>query len=52
MAQGTGTPKVKANIANGNLQRQVIVTDGVAGIVGTATTQIGNVQTVYSSGRC
>lgn len=48
MAQGTGTPKVKAKIANGNLQRQVIVTDGVAGIVGTATTQIGNVQTVYS----
>lgn len=48
--QGTGTPSVKTNVTNGNLQRQVLVTDGVAGIVGTAKTaeNIGKVRTVYS----
>lgn len=48
--QGTGTPSVKTNVTNGNLQRQVLVTDGVAGIVGTAKTteNIGIVRTVYS----
>lgn len=50
MAQGTGTPSVTANVTNGNLQRQVIITDGVAGIVGTASVagNIGKVVTVYS----
>lgn len=50
MAQGTGTPNVIANVTNGNLQRQVLVTDGVAGIVGTAKVagNIGKVVTVYS----
>lgn len=50
MAQGTGTPKVTANVTSGNLLRQVLVTDGIAGIVGTATIpeNIGKVQTVYS----
>lgn len=50
MPQETGTPNVIANVKNGNLQRQVLVTDGVAGIVGTAQTPalIGKVQTVYS----
>lgn len=50
MSQGTGMPNVIANVTNGNLQRQVLITDGVAGIVGTAQTaeNIGKVQTVYS----
>ena len=50
MAQGTGTPKVIANVTNGNLLRQVNITDGVAGIVATARTAglIGKVETVYS----
>ncbi|MDR2238168.1 MAG: DUF2586 family protein [Chryseobacterium sp.] len=50
MSQGNGTPKVKANVASGNLLRQIQVIDGVAGIVGTASTltNIGKVQTVYS----
>ncbi|MEN4762665.1 DUF2586 family protein [Chryseobacterium sp. C39-AII1] len=50
MSQGNGTPKVKANVASGNLLRQVQVMDGVAGIVGTAYLEanIGKVQTVYS----
>lgn len=50
MAQGTGTPSVTANVTNGNLQRQVQITDGVAGIVGTAKVagNIGKVVTVYS----
>lgn len=50
MGQGTGTPSVSANITNGNLQRQVQITDGVAGIVGTAKTteNIGRITTVYS----
>ncbi|MFC3159001.1 hypothetical protein SAMN05443633_107158 [Chryseobacterium arachidis] len=50
MSQGNGTPKVKANVASGNLLRQIQVIDGVAGIVGTAYTEdlIGKVQTVYS----
>ena len=49
MAQGTGTPKVTANVTNGNLLRQVNITDGVAGIVATAKTAglIGTVTTVY-----
>ena len=33
MAQGTGTPKVNVEVTNGNLQRQVQVLDGVAGLV-------------------
>lgn len=50
MAKGTGTPKVISNITNGNLLRQVNVTDGVAGIVATVSTSalIGAVKTVYS----
>jgi len=50
MPQESGTPNVRANITNGNLQRQVLVTDGVAGIVGTASSvaNIGKVVTVYS----
>ncbi|MBO4233901.1 hypothetical protein FO675_06235 [Riemerella anatipestifer] len=50
MSQGTGTPKVTARVASGNLLRQIQVTDGVAGIVGTAyqTDNIGKVKTVYS----
>ncbi|MCU7615661.1 DUF2586 family protein [Chryseobacterium sp. PBS4-4] len=50
MAQGTGTPSVTANVTNGNLQRQVQITDGVAGIVGTAKVSgnIGRIATVYS----
>lgn len=48
MAQGTGTPKVTVTVASGNLQRQVQVLDGVAGIVGTAGTKIGIITAVYS----
>lgn len=50
MEHRNGTPKVKANVTNGNLQRQVIVIDGIAGLVGTALdpTNIGKVQVVYS----
>ena len=50
MAQGTGAPNVTANVTSGNLQRQVLITDGVAGIVGTAKVvgNIGKVSTVYS----
>nr|WP_315032493.1 DUF2586 family protein [uncultured Chryseobacterium sp.] len=50
MSQGNGTPKVKANVASGNLLRQIQVIDGVAGIVGTAfkTANIGKVERVYS----
>lgn len=50
MPQETGTPHVTANVTNGNLQRQVLITDGVAGIVGTAKVveNIGKVSTVYS----
>ena len=50
MAQGTGTPKVITNVSNGNLLRQVIITDGVAGIVATAklAENIGKVTTVHS----
>lgn len=47
---GTGTPSVTANVTKSNLQRQVLITDGVAGIVGTAkqVLNIGKVSTVYS----
>ena len=50
MAQGTGTPKVITNVANGNLLRQVNITDGVAGFVATVSTPalIGVVNKVYS----
>jgi hypothetical protein len=50
MPQGTGTPSVTANVTNSNLQRQVLITDGIAGIVATAkeTENIGKVSTVYS----
>lgn len=48
MAQGTGTPKVNVEVTNGNLQRQVQVLDGVAGLVGTAATKIGQIVTVFN----
>jgi hypothetical protein len=48
MSQGTGTPKVTVLVPSGNLQRQVQVLDGVAGLVGTAVTKIGVIETVYS----
>lgn len=48
MAQGTGTPKVTVEVTSGNLQRQVQVLDGVAGLVGTAETKIGEIETVFS----
>ena len=50
MSQGTGTPKVTVGVATGNLLRQILVIDGVAGIVGTVATSglIGLVQQVYS----
>lgn len=48
MSQGTGTPKVTVAVASGNLQRQVQVIDGVAGIVGTSLTKIGIITAVYS----
>lgn len=48
MSQGTGTPKVTVEVANGNLQRQIQVVDGVAGIVGTAGTKIGVITVVFS----
>ncbi len=49
MSQGTGTPKVTVNVTSGNLQRQVQVLDGIAGIVGTAATTalIGTIKTVF-----
>jgi hypothetical protein len=49
MTQGTGTPKVSVNVASGNLLRQILIIDGVAGIVGTAITlaNIGVVKTVF-----
>ncbi|MFV8364815.1 DUF2586 family protein [Flavobacterium sp. XS1P27] len=48
MAQGTGTPKVNVEVTNGNLQRQVQVLDGVAGLVGTAVIKIGQIVTVFN----
>lgn len=48
MSQGTGTPKVTVLVAGGNLQRQVNVIDGVAGLVGTSYENIGEIQTVYN----
>lgn len=48
MAQGTGTPKVNVAVTNGNLQRQVQILDGVAGLVGTSATKIGQIVTVYN----
>lgn len=48
MPQGTGTPKVTVAVASGNLQRQVQVLDGVAGLIGTAANKIGIITTVYS----
>lgn len=48
MPQGTGTPKVTVAVASGNLQRQVLVLDGVAGIVATSLTKIGVIETVYN----
>lgn len=48
MSQGTGTPKVNVIVTNGNLQRQIQVLDGVAGLVGTAVSKIGQIETVFS----
>jgi len=48
MLQGTGTPKVNVEVTSGNLQRQVQVIDGVAGIVGTSVGKIGEIVTVYN----
>lgn len=48
MAQGTGTPKVTVVVTNGNLKRQVQVLDGVAGLVGTSVSKIGQIATVYN----
>jgi len=50
MSKATGTPKVYASVTSGNLLRQVQITDGIAGIVGTATQpeNIGVVKTVFS----
>lgn len=48
MAQGTGTPKVTVVVTNGNLQRQVQVLDGVAGLVGTSVAKIGEIVTVFN----
>lgn len=48
MSQGTGTPKVNVVVTNGNLQRQIQVLDGVAGLVGTSVSKIGEIVTVYN----
>lgn len=48
MAQGTGTPKITVAVASGNLQRQIQVIDGVAGLVGTSVTKIGQIVTVFN----
>lgn len=48
MTPGTGTPKVTVAVASGNLQRQVQVLDGVAGVVGTSLTKIGVIETVLN----
>jgi len=48
MAQGTGTPKVSVEVTNGNLRRQVQVLDGVAGLVGTSVSKIGEIVTVFN----
>ncbi|MES2238861.1 MAG: DUF2586 family protein [Bacteroidota bacterium] len=48
MAQGTGTPKVSVEVTNGNLKRQVQVLDGVAGLVGTSVSKIGQIVTVFN----
>mgnify|MGYP003640624170 CR=1 FL=1 len=48
MAQGTGTPKVNVVVTNGNLQRQVQVLDGVAGLIGTSSAKIGQIVTVFN----
>ncbi|MGZ9736797.1 DUF2586 family protein [Flavobacterium sp. GNP002] len=47
MAQGTGTPKVNVEVTN-NLQRQAQVLDGVAGLVGTSVSKIGEIVTVFN----
>lgn len=45
-----GRPRVSAVIQSGNLLRQINVSDGIAGLVGTAShsENIGKVKTVYS----
>jgi hypothetical protein len=48
MTQGTGTPKVNVEVTSGNLQRQVQVLDGVAGLVGTSVGKIGVITTVFN----
>ncbi|OWP84345.1 hypothetical protein BWK59_05845 [Flavobacterium davisii] len=49
MAQGNGTPKVNVAVTSGNLQRQIVVLDGIAGIVATAekAVNIGVIKTVF-----
>ncbi|WP_376777273.1 DUF2586 family protein [Flavobacterium covae] len=49
MAQGNGTPKVNVAVTSGNLQRQIVVLDSIAGIVATAekAVNIGVIKTVF-----
>lgn len=50
MAGANGTPKVVANVASGNLLRQILVLDGVPGLIATAaqSENIGVVRKVVS----
>ncbi len=48
MAQDSGTPKVSVNVQKNNLQRQILVLDGVPGIVATSATKIGEFERVFS----
>jgi Protein of unknown function (DUF2586) len=46
----TGTPKVSVAVASGNLLKQILVTDGVPAIIGTAQSpeNIGKINTIYA----